>query len=71
MTLYAQQAEERELLEFLRAARDPLGRPLYDAQFALRVARARGHLHACVQLLCELRLHEACTPPACARQHAG
>ena len=58
VSLYAQEKDERELLEFLQAARDPLGRPLYDAHFALRVARQEGHLHACVQLLCELNLHE-------------
>ena len=62
VSLHAQGGDERELLEFLQAARDPLGRPLYDAHFALRVARQQGHLHACVKLLCELNLHEVMPP---------
>ena len=59
VSLYSQERDERELLGYLQGAKDLLGRPLYDAQFALRVARQAGHLHACVQLLCELNLHEA------------
>lgn len=58
VSLYSQERDERELLGYLQGAKDLLGRPLYDAQFALRVARQHGHLHACVQLLCELNLHE-------------
>ena len=59
VALYAAAEDEGALLEYLGAARDPLGAPLYEPQFALRVARQDGHLKACVQLLCELNLYEA------------
>lgn len=59
VALYAAAEDEGALLEYLGAARDPLGAPLYEPQFALRVARQGGHLKACVQLLCELNLYEA------------
>lgn len=61
--LYSKEADERRLLEYLQSAKDNFGKPHYDAQFALRVARQNGRLRACVQLLCELQLHEACRPP--------
>ncbi|KAK9832068.1 hypothetical protein WJX81_003754 [Elliptochloris bilobata] len=58
VALYAAAEDEGALLEYLAAARDPLGAPLYEPQFALRVARQGGHLKACVQLFCELNLYE-------------
>ena len=58
VTLYSQDADEQRLLHYLRTARGTLGSPLYDPQFALQVARQHGKLIACVQLLCELSLHE-------------
>ncbi|BDA49156.1 Vacuolar protein sorting-associated protein 18 homolog [Coccomyxa sp. Obi] len=58
VTLYSKEADERRLLEYLQTAKDTFGKPYYDAQFALRVARQNGRLRACVQLLCELQLHE-------------
>jgi hypothetical protein len=51
-------ALEGELLGHLAAARDPLGRPLYDAVHALRLVRAEGRRRAEVELLCELGLWE-------------
>ena len=50
--------DESDLLAFLSSARNPLGRPLYDAQYALRLARQRKRHHACVALFCELHLYE-------------
>lgn len=50
--------DESALLAFLSGARNALGRPLYDAQYALRLARQRLRLHACVALFCELHLYE-------------
>ncbi len=72
VSLYSQDTDEQRLLHYLRTARGTLGSPLYDAQFALQVARQHGKLNACVQLLCELNLHEVtasfhshhCYPPA-------
>ena len=58
VSLYSQDADEQRLLYYLRTARGSLGSPLYDPQFALQVARQHGKLNACVQLLCELNLHE-------------
>jgi len=58
MSLYSQDGDETRLLDYLRTARGPLGSPLYDPQFALQVARQHGMLNACIQLLCELNLHE-------------
>ena len=58
VSLYSQDADEQRLLHYLRTARGSLGSPLYDPQFALQVARQHGKLNACVQLLCELNLHE-------------
>ena len=51
--------DEGDLLAFLSSARDGLARPLYDAQYALRLARQRRRHHACVALFCELHLYEA------------
>lgn len=58
VTLFSKDTDERRLLEYLQSAKDSFGKPYYDAQFALRVARQNGRLNACVQLLCELQLHE-------------
>jgi hypothetical protein len=58
VSLYSQDADEQRLLHYLRSARGTLGSPLYDPQFALQVARQHSKLNACVQLLCELGLHE-------------
>lgn len=58
VTLYCWDKGERRLLEYLQTARDSLGKPWYEPQFALRVARQHSRLNACVQLLCELKLHE-------------
>ncbi|KAI3432414.1 hypothetical protein D9Q98_003968 [Chlorella vulgaris] len=51
-------SEEQELLDYLAAARDPGGRPLYDPVAALRLARDRGCLRASVALYCEVGLYE-------------
>ena len=56
--LYCLEDEEGPLLRYLANARDLLGRPLYDPQTALRLARQRNKLHACVELLCDLNLYE-------------
>jgi len=61
--LYSKETEEWRLLEYLQSAKDTFGKPYYDAQFALRVAQQNGKLNACVQLLCELQLHEV--NPSC------
>ena len=58
VALYAAADDEGALLDYLGEARDPLGAPLYEPQFALRVARQGGRLKACVRLLCELSLYE-------------
>lgn len=58
VSLYCWDKDERRLLEYLQSARDSLGKPWYEPQFALRVARQHGRLNACVRLLCELGLHE-------------
>ncbi|KIY94538.1 Vacuolar protein sorting-associated protein 18 [Monoraphidium neglectum] len=51
--------DEGPLLDYLsRAGRDPLGRPLYDAKYALRLARDRDRPRACVKLLSQLGLHQ-------------
>ena len=50
--------DEGPLLAYLASARNSLGRTLYDAQYALRLARQRRKHHACVALFCELRLYE-------------
>ncbi len=60
--LYCLEDEEAPLLQYLANARDLLGRPLYDPQTALRLARQRNKLQACVQLLCDLNLYEVCAP---------
>ena len=59
MALYCGEVEEGQLLQYLTAARDPLGRPLYDAQYALRLVRQRNRMHASVALFCELSMFEA------------
>jgi hypothetical protein len=56
--LYCLEEEEAPLLQYLANARDLLGKPLYDPQTALRLARQRDKLQACVQLLCDLNLYE-------------
>lgn len=56
--LYCSEKQEGPLLQYLASARDLLGRPLYDPQTALRLARQRNKLQACVQLLCDLNLYE-------------
>ena len=56
--LYCLEVEEAPLLQYLANARDLLGKPLYDPQTALRLARQRNKLQACVQLLCDLNLFE-------------
>ena len=58
VSLYSQDADEQRLLQYLRSSRGSLGFPLYEPQFALQVARQHSKLNACVQLLCELNLHE-------------
>ena len=59
MALLTGEEDEAALQTFLTGSRDPLGRPLYDAQYALRLARQRGHLRACVHLYTDLNLFEA------------
>ena len=56
--LYCLEDDEGPLLRYLANARDLLGRPLYDPQTVLRLARQRNKLHACVELLCDLNLYE-------------
>ncbi len=56
--MYCLEEEEAPLLQYLANARDLLGKPLYDPQTALRLARQRNKLQACVQLLCDLNLYE-------------
>ena len=56
--LYCLEEQEGPLLQYLANARDLLGRPLYDPQTALRLARQRNKLQASVQLLCDLNLYE-------------
>ena len=56
--LYCLEEEEAPLLQYIANARDLLGKPLYDPQTALRLARQRNKLQACVQLLCDLNLYE-------------
>lgn len=58
VALYCGEVEEGPLLQYLATARDPLGRPLYDAQYALRLARQRDRVHASVALFCELSMYE-------------
>ncbi|EFN52342.1 hypothetical protein CHLNCDRAFT_139164 [Chlorella variabilis] len=54
--LSQEEAQEQELLDYLAAARGPSGRPLYDPVSALRLARDRRRLRACVALYCEVGL---------------
>uniref|UniRef100_A0A1D2AFE6 Pep3/Vps18 beta-propeller domain-containing protein n=1 Tax=Auxenochlorella protothecoides TaxID=3075 RepID=A0A1D2AFE6_AUXPR len=49
---------EEQLMEYLRTARSPLGRPLFDPVLALRLARERGRDHAAVALYQDLGLHD-------------
>ena len=60
--MYCGEAEEGPLLQYLATARDPLGRPLYDAQYALRLVRQRDRIHASVALFCELSMYEVHPP---------
>ncbi|MEW5309299.1 MAG: hypothetical protein WDW38_001194 [Sanguina aurantia] len=48
---------EAGLLGYLGRGRDPLGRPLYDPKYALRLCTERGRRRAVVQLLCELGMY--------------
>jgi hypothetical protein len=41
VALLSLEADEARLLEFLGRARNPLGRPLFDPKYALRLARER------------------------------
>ena len=59
VALYSGDADEAALMDYLEAARDVLGAPLYNPEAALRFARQAGHLRACVALLCQLELFEA------------
>ncbi|KAK9789373.1 hypothetical protein WJX73_010275 [Symbiochloris irregularis] len=58
VALYCGEADEGPLLQYLASARDPFGKPLYDAQYALRLARERNCKHASVALFCELSMYE-------------
>ena len=58
VALYCGEPEEGPLLQYLASARNPLGRPLYDAQYALRLVRQRDCKHASVALFCELSMFE-------------
>ena len=71
VALYCGEAEEGPLLQYLATARNPLGRPLYDAQYALRLVRQRNRLHASVALFCELSMFEVSFPPAIRRTAAA
>ncbi|WIA14238.1 hypothetical protein OEZ85_002776 [Tetradesmus obliquus] len=58
--------DEGRLLDFMSRARTPLRKPLFDAKYALRLAKERNRRHACVKLLCELGLYEDAVPLALA-----
>lgn len=58
VALYTLDSDEAPLLQYLASARDVLGRPLYDPQFALRLARQRGCLRACITLFCDVGMYE-------------
>ena len=58
VALYTLNSDEAPLLQYLASARDVLGRPLYDPQFALRLARQRGCLRACITLFCDVGMYE-------------
>ena len=62
VALYTLNADEAPLLQYLASARDVLGRPLYDPQFALRLARQRGCLRACITLFCDVGMYEVGPP---------
>lgn len=67
VALYCSQADEEALLGYLASARDPLGRPQYNSQVALRLARQQGLRRACVELLWELSLFEVSHQTMCLR----
>lgn len=54
VALHTLSESEVGLLGYLGRGRDPLGRPLYDPKYALRLCTERGRRRAVVQLLCEL-----------------
>ena len=58
VALHTLDSDEAPLLQYLASARDVLGRPLYDPQFALRLARQRGCLRACITLFCDVGMYE-------------
>eukprot|EP00879_Flechtneria_rotunda_P019362 GHRR01020334.1.p1 GENE.GHRR01020334.1~~GHRR01020334.1.p1 ORF type:complete len:907 (+),score=281.55 GHRR01020334.1:278-2998(+) len=58
VSLLSLEESEGRLLDFLARARNPLGKPLFDAKYALRLAKERNRRHACVKLLCQLGLFE-------------
>eukprot|EP00878_Enallax_costatus_P011969 GHUV01012497.1.p1 GENE.GHUV01012497.1~~GHUV01012497.1.p1 ORF type:complete len:1028 (+),score=282.75 GHUV01012497.1:49-3132(+) len=58
VALLSLESSEGRLLDFLARVRNPLGKPLFDVKYALRLAKERNRRHACVKLLCELGLYE-------------
>ena len=62
VALYCSESDDYTLMEYLATARDPLGKPLYAPQAALRLARQHKRLRACVELLWELTLFEVQCP---------
>ena len=62
VALYTLSSDEAPLLQYLASARDVLRRPLYDPQFALRLARQRGCLRACITLFCDVGMYEVGPP---------
>jgi len=61
VSLYSSQGDEAELISYLSRAKGPLGRPLYDQKFALRLARERNRERACVQLLSDMGMFQDAT----------
>eukprot|EP00884_Botryococcus_braunii_P001644 jgi/Botrbrau1/11480/Bobra.0360s0007.1 len=58
VSLYSGEEDDAALLAHLASARDPLGVPLYDPQYALRLARQWGRRRASIALFCELGMLE-------------
>lgn len=58
VALLSLEESENRLLDLLARARNPLGKPLFDPKYALRLAKERNRRRACVKLLCELCLFE-------------
>mmetsp|Transcript_23999 Transcript_23999/g.66689 ORF Transcript_23999/g.66689 Transcript_23999/m.66689 type:complete len:1007 (-) Transcript_23999:341-3361(-) len=61
VSLYSSQDDEGSLLAYMEEAKGPLGRPLYDEKFALRLARERNRARACVQLLSDMGMFQDAT----------